>query len=217
MRTSIWDVLALMGMLATMSVASIFLLIFSDPYTALNPFPPPTLPPTVVIPTSTATLRSLPATWTPTPGIEGGPQWRPSSTPVPTLTGFRLSTWTFTPTRTRTPTQTSPPTSTPARTQTPLPTYTSAPSPTLNQTAMQQTVDAAVKASQTASVEAATLTAQVATNVAISQTAEAAATQTAAQQTADAATTQTAAQQTADAQATLDYCATQAAPGTPCP
>jgi len=46
---------------------------------ALNPFPPPTLPPTVVLPTSTATPRTFPATWTPAAAL----RLDPSRTPQP--------------------------------------------------------------------------------------------------------------------------------------
>ncbi len=114
MKFSIWDILAVLTLVAVVIVGVIFLQIFSNPHTALNPFPPPTLPAAVVIPSSTPTQRSLPATWTPAPSEgtlqPGEVSFVATSTPLPTATGFMLPTFTpsmtFTVTPTITPTRT---------------------------------------------------------------------------------------------------------------
>ncbi|MEN4041030.1 MAG: NBR1-Ig-like domain-containing protein [Anaerolineaceae bacterium] len=114
MKITIWDILAIVTLFAVVVVVILFIMIFANPYTVANPFPPPTIPPRVVLPTLTPTLRSLPATWTPAPGGSGSQNPNPdapepvvfvaTSTPPPTATGFTLPT--FTPTLTPTPTRT---------------------------------------------------------------------------------------------------------------
>ncbi len=117
MKLSIWDILAIVTLIAVFVVGIVFLQIFSNPYSSLNPFPPPTLPPMVVIPTSTATPRSLPPTWTPGPDVATPEPVSEvidlvsTSTPIPTATGFILPT--FTPSKTMTIT----PSLTPTRTR----------------------------------------------------------------------------------------------------
>lgn len=88
MKMSIWDILAIVLIAAALIIGAVILVIFVNPDSSVNPFPPPTLPPTVVIPTSTATLVSLPPTWTPVPIIEATKA--PTSTPFPTETPFVL-------------------------------------------------------------------------------------------------------------------------------
>jgi hypothetical protein len=68
MKLTIWDVFAMVTLFAVVVVGIIFLQIFANPYSAVNPFPPPTMPAALALPTHTITPRSLPATWTPTPG-----------------------------------------------------------------------------------------------------------------------------------------------------
>ncbi len=53
--------------LATLALAGLLMMIYSNPYIALNPFPPPTMPALVIYPTATSTFVYLPATWTPQP------------------------------------------------------------------------------------------------------------------------------------------------------
>ena len=115
MKLSIWDILTILGLIAIVGVVLLVLQFFINPYNELNPFPPPTLPPVVALPTSTPTLKSLPATWTPIPSMVETEDLRPSSTPQPSPTGFTLPTFTpsFTPTMT--------PTETPVATATPTP------------------------------------------------------------------------------------------------
>lgn len=74
---TVWNILTTLLVLATVSAIFFFLFLFSNPNTALNPFPPPTLPVLVQIPTSTPTQVMLPPTWTPTVAI--------TMTPEPTI------------------------------------------------------------------------------------------------------------------------------------
>lgn len=65
-RDIFWNFLTICTVIATIALAGVLMLVFSNPYIALNPFPPPTLPALVSLPTSTLTPVALPATWTPT-------------------------------------------------------------------------------------------------------------------------------------------------------
>ncbi len=117
MKFSIWDILAIVTLIAVVIIGVVFLQIFVNPNTSLNPFPPPTLPAAVVIPTSTPTQRSMPPTWTPGPGeVTPGPETEgndlaATSTPIPSATGFIMPS--LTPVDTSTPT----PSITPTRTR----------------------------------------------------------------------------------------------------
>lgn len=86
MKLSIWDILAITALAATLVIGIVVLAIFINPDSSINPFPVPTLPPTMAVPTSTATLVQLPPTWTPTPLPEI--TLKPTSTPIPTETPF---------------------------------------------------------------------------------------------------------------------------------
>jgi hypothetical protein len=88
MKLTIWDVLAILLVVAAVTVAAVVFAILADPESSLNPFPPPTLPATIMVPTSTSTQVSLPPTWTPTPRLE--PTQRPTSTQYPTSTELVL-------------------------------------------------------------------------------------------------------------------------------
>jgi hypothetical protein len=125
MKISIWDILTVGLLLAVFGVSLGLGLVFLNPDSMLNPFPPPTLPPLVVIPSATATLRSLPPTWTTVPTETQ--EINSSSTPIPSQTLVKF-TETYTPTITRTATITS--TATKKVTPTPLQTTT----PTLTRT-----------------------------------------------------------------------------------
>ncbi|MEA4908099.1 MAG: hypothetical protein VB089_10780, partial [Anaerolineaceae bacterium] len=102
MQDSTWDLLAILAIIGVIGVGSVMLLIFINPYSAINPFPPPEMPPTMMVPTSTPTLRSLPATWTATIGGVNALTFEPSATELYTPTGFLV--WTYTPTPSITPT-----------------------------------------------------------------------------------------------------------------
>jgi len=126
MKISIWDILSILLVLGTIIVLALVIQIFSDPSGSLNPFPPPTLPSRLVLPTYTNTPMRLPATWTPTMGgaatsTEEPSGLKPTWTLLPTRTSFVVNTWTPTATETLTPTITRTPTVTRTPTQTPLP------------------------------------------------------------------------------------------------
>jgi len=65
------------------------LVIYANPDSNLNPFPFPTIPPTIVVPSPTPTLLHLPPTWTPTPRSEATRM--PTNTPLPTATPLVLT------------------------------------------------------------------------------------------------------------------------------
>src|SRR3989304_9948692 len=65
--TIILNFLTILVLLATVCVAGLFLTIYFNPASGFNPFPPPTLPVVISLPTLTPTPRNLlPPTWTPT-------------------------------------------------------------------------------------------------------------------------------------------------------
>jgi hypothetical protein len=65
--TLVWNVLTIVVLVAILCVVSVFFLIFVNPYSSFNPFPPPTLYPSMVPPTMTVTPRfTLIPSWTPT-------------------------------------------------------------------------------------------------------------------------------------------------------
>ncbi len=91
----ILNVLTVMVLITTMCIAGFFLVIFINPYSSINLFPPPTLPPTISLPTVTPTpILQLPATWTPSPTMEPTltETARPTATLPPTETPFSLFT-----------------------------------------------------------------------------------------------------------------------------
>lgn len=149
MKFSAWDFFSILGLIALLIIGVVFVQIYVDPYTVLNPFPPPTMPAGIVLPSATATLRQLPPTWTATPfGGVGGVVIQPSSTFAPTSTGFVIASFTPTPTSTPTPTNTP----TPTRTRTPTLTFIPTSTPNYTATALSQyaTDIAATSAAQTA-------------------------------------------------------------------
>jgi hypothetical protein len=101
----LFNILTVVFVLFALGLCGLFFSIFSNPYSALNPFPPSTpIPPTI---TPTITPLQPPATWTPIPtGIPTGTNTpRPTFTVEPTNTSFMLvtpSTATNTPSPTRT-------------------------------------------------------------------------------------------------------------------
>jgi len=63
----VWNVLTIVVLVTILCVISVFFLIFVNPYSSFNPFPPPTLYPSMVPPTMTVTPRfTLIPSWTPT-------------------------------------------------------------------------------------------------------------------------------------------------------
>ncbi len=90
-RDVLWNVLTGLMVLGTVALVGVLVMVFSNPYIALNPYPPPTLPVLVQLttPTPTETPYMLPATWTPTVQATGTPEpvvTEPTATvPAPTL------------------------------------------------------------------------------------------------------------------------------------
>jgi hypothetical protein len=99
----IWDILSILVIIITFCLAGYFLLVFVNPYSGLNPLPPPAY--LLGTPTATITpIQPLP-TWTSTATIEPtatitiAPTW----TPVETNTPFSLVTPSKTPKPSATP------------------------------------------------------------------------------------------------------------------
>lgn len=96
----VWNILTVVALLGVATIALVFLAIFLNPYSSMNPFPPPTLPVMIAMPTSTSTpVRFLQATWTVSPTLEPTVTSTPSPSPTlpPTETPFILFTLSPTP------------------------------------------------------------------------------------------------------------------------
>ncbi|MDI6769443.1 MAG: hypothetical protein QMD04_07190 [Anaerolineales bacterium] len=85
-----WNAATLLVFFGTLGLGILFLNIYLNPASALNPFPPPPTPTLLQFPTATITPLSLPATWTPSPTVEPSdtPTPRPTYTLEPTFTPF---------------------------------------------------------------------------------------------------------------------------------
>jgi hypothetical protein len=86
----VWNILTVLVLLAAVVIGIVFLGVFLNPNIVYNPFPPPTMPVRMEMPTLTPTPRSvLPPTWTPTvtqpPTITPTPE--PTKPPTPTPEG----------------------------------------------------------------------------------------------------------------------------------
>jgi hypothetical protein len=85
-----WTILSILVLVAIIFLVGFFGMIFFNPASALNPFPPEPLPTLMVFPTATITPLYTPATPTPTSTIEPAatntplPTW----TPIPSFTPF---------------------------------------------------------------------------------------------------------------------------------
>jgi hypothetical protein len=94
-----WNVLTAVMLVMIICACGFFFSLLTNPYSALNPFPPNTPVPT--LPPATITPVGLPPTWTPTPSVvpTDTPTRRPTFTPIPSFTPFKLitPTLTFTP------------------------------------------------------------------------------------------------------------------------
>lgn len=81
--STLFNLLTLLVLLMTCGASMLVLVVFTNPYIGFNPFPPPTLPALVALPTPTPTpLISLPPTWTPTAVLHP----TSTNTPLPTKT-----------------------------------------------------------------------------------------------------------------------------------
>lgn len=87
-RSKFWNVLSILGLVGMALVIGYTVLTYSNPYHEFNPYPPPTQPAAIVLPTEvptatdTPTPPALPPTWTPTASITP----IPSETPLPSAT-----------------------------------------------------------------------------------------------------------------------------------
>ena len=82
----LWDMLSILVLILTACIAGYFVMIFLNPGSSFNIFPPGGRGPRV--PTATTTPIQLQATWTASPTL----QLTPSNTPRPTFTPFFTST-----------------------------------------------------------------------------------------------------------------------------
>jgi hypothetical protein len=82
-RRIVFNILTVIVLLSTVVVAVALVAVFINPQLSINPFPPPTMIPTLGSPTPTQTpARTLPPAWTATPTEEAGTE--PEATPSPT-------------------------------------------------------------------------------------------------------------------------------------
>lgn len=80
-------VISAIALIGVVCVGVVFLVIFFDPQSSINPFPPPTLPALAQFPTPTPTPQNvLPPTWTPVPTTVPSDTPEPSPTLLPTDT-----------------------------------------------------------------------------------------------------------------------------------
>jgi len=86
------DIFSILLLVGTACLGAYFLLVFINPFTALNPVPPNTPIPPIIIPTATITPKQLPTLWTETPTIQPTitETPRPTFTPIPTDTPLVL-------------------------------------------------------------------------------------------------------------------------------
>lgn len=125
MKFSVWDALTILALLLLFIVGILVFTIFANPTSGLNPFPPPTQPVAIVLPSQTPSPVAMPSTWTPVPNGSTTPSVGVSAlsgTPTGTTTLYVVSSGT--PTETITPTGTITPTSTDTITGTLSPTPT---------------------------------------------------------------------------------------------
>lgn len=89
-----WNLLTLLVLIGIACLVIYFLILFVNPESALNPFPPRPLPTLMQFPTPTITPLQNPPTWTPTATIEPSPTRTLASTwtPIPTNTPFYIIT-----------------------------------------------------------------------------------------------------------------------------
>jgi hypothetical protein len=130
MKFSVWDALSILTLMGLCVVGVIVASIFANPASAFNPFPPPTLPAGIVLPSGTPTAFYMPPTWTPVGNNPNTIEKVASQTPLPTSTGFVLPSFTPTFTVTPSPTLTETPTETDIPTDTKVP-HTATPKPTI--------------------------------------------------------------------------------------
>lgn len=85
----LFNILTALVLLATVGLGGVYAAVFFNPQIPINPYPPPTLPPTLGLPTATNTPEiTLPPLWTntPTPPPQSSPTMTASITPSPSNT-----------------------------------------------------------------------------------------------------------------------------------
>lgn len=97
-NSRVYDVITALFVVLTVVALGFVLLLFANPQTALNPFPPPTIAARVILPTATVTPT---ATDTPLPTLT--PTASPTPSATPTATATSTPTASATPTITPTP------------------------------------------------------------------------------------------------------------------
>jgi len=107
-KLEMWDILSILVLLMTCCIVVYVGIIFVNPDSSMNPFPPPVMMTAYQSPTPTITPLGLGPTWTPQPTLVQSPSatLAPTFTPIPTATLFSLTPASATPTVTNTPTAT---------------------------------------------------------------------------------------------------------------
>jgi hypothetical protein len=98
----VWNILTVLVLLSAICIGVVFLMIFINPNSGLNPLRPIPVDTQIILPTATSTPRTLPSTWTPTPTLMP----TATHTPYPTNTLLPTSTTFGAPTDTPGPTNT---------------------------------------------------------------------------------------------------------------
>lgn len=83
---ALWNVLTLLLVLSIFALGAAFVLIYRNPTVMFNPFPPPTMPASLVLPSLTPEITAAPPTATPT--LTFTPTATATLTPLPTETRF---------------------------------------------------------------------------------------------------------------------------------
>ncbi|NTV36611.1 MAG: hypothetical protein HGA53_06625 [Anaerolineaceae bacterium] len=81
----IWNILTIAALIATVLVAAWTLIILITPNSTLNPFPFPSIPQLLVLPTATPTSYQFPPTWTPEVSLTPSATLAPSATQTQNL------------------------------------------------------------------------------------------------------------------------------------
>ncbi|MRR29456.1 hypothetical protein EG834_03780, partial [bacterium] len=74
-----WNFLTVLVLAGILGLASAFAIVFVNPTSPMNPFPPQQLPDSLALPTKSTVLLVLPPTWTTTPLP---PTFTPTITPT---------------------------------------------------------------------------------------------------------------------------------------
>ncbi|MBI9047459.1 MAG: hypothetical protein JEZ06_23435 [Anaerolineaceae bacterium] len=87
-KDTIWNILTGIVLLAMLIVVVVMFLVYQNPDLEMNPYPPPTVPAKLILPTSTNTAIPMPATWTavPTQTMTATKTALPTRTMIPTNT-----------------------------------------------------------------------------------------------------------------------------------